>query len=83
MGLTGEGSAVADEILTIKNRTDRPSNRAIITTLCIKKGVRHWNITVWNRGGQAGILTVDAADGQTIVNKLIPPNIQTVQPEIP
>lgn len=74
---------MAEEVLIIKNRTDRPSNRAIVTTLRVKKNPRHWQITVWNRGGQAGILTVDAADGQTVVNKLIPPNIQTVQPEIP
>lgn len=74
---------MAEEQLTIKNRTDRPSNRAIITSLRIKKNPRHWQITVWNRGGQAGILMVDAADGETIVNKLIPPNIQTIHPEVP
>lgn len=56
--------------------TGKDGPRARISALRIEKNPRHWFITVFNRGGNAGTLCIDAEDGQTVVNALIPPQLQ-------
>jgi hypothetical protein len=65
--------------LTITDKKDHSTARTIITSLRVKQNPRHWHITVWNRGGQAGILVVDAVDGPHICNALIPLNRQNIK----
>lgn len=62
--------------LTITDTKDHSADRSIITSLRVEINPRHWHIGVWNRGGQAGILVVDAKDGDKICNMLIPYNRQ-------
>jgi hypothetical protein len=61
---------------TIRDTSDDPERRALITSLRVEANPRHWRITVWNRGGKAGTLTVNAADGPAVVDRLIPPERQ-------
>lgn len=49
------------------------AGRIQVTSVRITVNPRHATITVWNRGGNAGTLTVDAEDGMDFVNKLLPP----------
>jgi hypothetical protein len=62
------------------NQRDRASERAVISAIRIDANPRHWWIAVWNRGGKAGDLCVDAADGPAVVNALIPPRDQGERP---
>lgn len=47
---------------------------ALISSLRIERSPRHWYITIWNRGGKAGAICVNASDGQAIVDRLLPPD---------
>jgi len=44
--------------------------REVVTSVRIEENERHWRLTVFNRGGNAGTLTVDANDGPVIVARL-------------
>ena len=44
--------------------------REVVTSVRIEENERHWRLTVFNRGGNAGTLTVDASDGPVIVARL-------------
>lgn len=59
---------------------DRAEARSLVTSVRIDANPRHWWISIWNRGGKAGDLCVDAADGQAIVDRLIPPEHQSRTP---
>ena len=56
--------------------TGQDGPRSLVSSLNIEKNERHWYITVWNRGGHAGTLTVNADDGNKFVNMLIKPEFQ-------
>ena len=72
---------MAGRVTVVRDLRDRPGERSIISLIRVSKENNRWWLTIWNRGGQAGILVVDAVDGQTVVNKLIPPNRQKVEEE--
>jgi hypothetical protein len=65
----------------VKDLRDRPGERSIISSIKVSKENNRWWLTIWNRGGQAGIIIVDAVDAPTVINKLIPPNRQKVEKE--
>lgn len=65
---------------TIYNKRDRGTERALVTSVRIDANPRHWWLGVWNRGGKAGDLCVNAADGQAVVDLLIPPADQSHSP---
>lgn len=44
----------------------------LITSVRIEAGPGHDFLTVWNRGGNSGELTVNKGDGKTIARLLIP-----------
>lgn len=44
--------------------------RPVISSLRIEKTPAHWHIGVWNRGGKAGTLCVDADDGPEVIRRL-------------
>jgi hypothetical protein len=50
---------------------DAPTRDAIISSVRCEKSERHWRITVWNRGGNAGTLCVNASDGPRVVDALL------------
>lgn len=45
--------------------------RPVITSIEVTKNPRHWRLRVWNRGGLAGELAVNAEDGQEFLNRLL------------
>ena len=49
------------------------STRPPISSIRVTESPSHWRIEVWNRGGKAGELVVGAEDGQTVVDRLLPP----------
>lgn len=59
---------------------DRAESRTLITSVRIDANPRHWWISVWNRGGKAGDLCVNAEDGPAFVDRLIPPEHQSPTP---
>lgn len=42
----------------------------LISSVRVETGQRHDRVTVWNRGGSAGVLTVDAGDGNAVARRL-------------
>jgi hypothetical protein len=52
------------------------SNQHLITSIRLVEGPGHDTVTVWNRGGCSGSLTVNLGDGMTIVDCLLPENIR-------
>lgn len=44
--------------------------KPLVSSIKVVKNPRHWHIDVWNRGGKAGHLVVDAEDGAQIVSRL-------------
>lgn len=46
--------------------------RPIITSVRVRSGGRHDTVTVWNRGGCAGTLTVEFGDGVSVADRLLP-----------
>jgi len=52
---------------------DRSEARTIITSVLVKARPRHWDLTIWNRGGCAGTLTLNAEDGPAVLDRLLPP----------
>jgi hypothetical protein len=67
-------------LITVYDTRDRADARAIVTSVRIDANPRHWHLQVWNRGGLAGPLCVDATDGPTILDRLIPPAYQAFEP---
>lgn len=53
--------------------TDKPESRALISSVRVFRSPAHWEFHIWNRGGKAGVLTVDEKDGQALLDRLIPP----------
>lgn len=54
--------------------------RPIVTSARLDEGPRHDRLTVWNRGGLAGTLTVDAGDGIALLDRLIPHRVRREVP---
>jgi hypothetical protein len=52
---------------------DRSESRTLITSVRVQASPVHWFLTVWNRGGCAGSLTVNAEDGPAVLDRLLPP----------
>lgn len=50
-----------------------PRSHLLVSSLRITETPSHWRIAVWNRGGKAGDLVVNAADGPAICDRLLPP----------
>ena len=44
--------------------------KELISSVRVEHGPRHDRVSVWNRGGLAGVLTVDAGDGNDIADRL-------------
>jgi len=42
----------------------------LISSVRVEHGPRHDRVRVWNRGGLAGVLVVDAGDGNAIADRL-------------
>ena len=47
-----------------------PRERPVVNSVRIEKNPAHWHIGVWNRGGKAGDLCVDAEDGPEVIRRL-------------
>jgi hypothetical protein len=54
------------------NDKDFIKKNHIITSIRVDEDAGHDRITLWNRGGCAGTLTVDKGDGHTITRRLVP-----------
>lgn len=48
-----------------------PDLRPVISSILIEESPAHWRIHVWNRGGKAGVLCVNAEDGNAVVGRLM------------
>lgn len=46
-------------------------DRPIISSVQVEEGPSHDRVHVWNRGGKAGVLTVEKGDGEDIAKKLL------------
>ncbi len=46
--------------------------RPLISTVEVTEHPRHWRLRVWNRGGLAGELVVNADDGEQVLDRLLP-----------
>lgn len=44
---------------------------SVISSVRVEKNPRHWHLHIWNRGGKAGTLIVNAEDGPAIVDRLM------------
>ncbi len=44
----------------------------VVSSVRVEPGPRHDRVSVWNKGGLAGSLTVDAGDGEYIAARLLP-----------
>lgn len=49
-----------------------PRNQVLVSRVRVEPGPGHDRVTVFNRGGNAGTLTVARGDGVTIARSLIP-----------
>ena len=47
----------------------------LITTIRVEKGYAHDTVSVWNRGGLAGILRVCLGDGELVAARLAGPDL--------
>lgn len=54
------------------DKPDFVKSEHLITSLSVSRNDRHWTITVFTRGANAGRLVVDAEDGPSFVNRLLP-----------
>ena len=54
--------------------------RPIISSVRIEKSPTHWHIDVWNRGGKAGTIRVDADDGPEVIRRLFGSDETEAQP---
>jgi hypothetical protein len=52
--------------------------RSLITSVRVYRSPSHWRIAIWNRGGRAGELCVDAADGPGFLDLLLPPDTRLI-----
>ena len=43
----------------------------LISSVRVEAGPRHDRVSVWNRGGLAGVLLVDAGDGNDVADRLM------------
>lgn len=50
----------------------RPRNQVLISCVRVEQGPGHDRVTVFNRGGNSGTLTVTKGDGATIARTLLP-----------
>lgn len=63
----------ADTVMVWNKDADTlPRSTLMISSLRITKNPVHWRIEVWNRGGKAGELVVDAKDGPAVAALLLP-----------
>lgn len=44
--------------------------KELISSVRVEYGSRHDRVHVWNRGGKAGVLVVDAGDGNNVADRL-------------
>ena len=54
--------------------TESPTG-VIVSSVRIESNGHHDRVTIWNRGGNAGTLTVKAGDGKMIARWLMPERI--------
>lgn len=66
---------------TVRHDRADPASSVLISSIRVTRNPRHWMLTVWNRGGRAGDLTVDAKDGPAIVDSFIPQDNQIIEEE--
>lgn len=58
---------------TIYAKGWQDGHKPLISSIRVNsKNDRHWHISIWNRGGRAGTICVDAADGPAIIERLLP-----------
>jgi len=72
-----EADALRDKIRTVGFRrvpveTVEMPNMLIVSSIRVEVGAAHDRVTVWNRGGCAGVLVVNKGDGETIARALMP-----------
>lgn len=53
----------------------------LVSSVRVNESPSHHQFEVWNRGGKAGILVVNAADGPAFLNMLLPPAIREERDE--
>lgn len=58
---------------TYYHTEDRSESRALITSVRVQASPVHWTLSVWNRGGFAGGIVVNAEDGPAVLDRLLPP----------
>jgi len=71
-----------EETVTIPHPdTDEPDfdpRDYVISSCRVVKGPTHWRITLFNRSGNAGTITVNAHDGAMVISRLMPPRLATL-----
>jgi hypothetical protein len=74
----------AAEPFEVRHRMMDHHPRPLISSVRVDPNPRHWWLHIWNRGGKAGILCVNAADGEALLARLIPPidQVRTAQPRL-
>lgn len=68
-----------DSVVTYKRFGDVPSNK-VVSSLRVEVAGGHAHIGVWNRGGKAGTLVVEASDAIWFIDALIPAAVRVVEP---
>lgn len=68
------------EPFEVRWQMDNGSVRPLISSIRVYPSPSHWRLHIWNRGGKAGELCVNAADGQAVIDRLIPHIDQVVGP---
>lgn len=64
-------------------RIGRVVSTKVVSSVRVAIHGGHAHLTIWNRGGNAGSLTVDRADAEWFVDALIPPDERESYPDAP
>jgi hypothetical protein len=75
------GETLAQKV-RFTNLADRPEQRATISSVVVEREPGHWRMTVYNRGGMAGELTILREDGAAFLDKLLPPYDRSPEEEM-
>ena len=60
------------EVLRIPNHETVSASGFVVSSVRLETNGHHDRVTIWNRGGNAGTLTVRAGDGQVIARAAMP-----------
>ena len=66
---------------TVHHRDWQDGERPLISSVRIVPNFKHARLRIWNRGGCAGEIVVNAEDADAIVDRLLPPASRAVGAE--